>query len=116
MSIFEELNAIFDNLNIPVQTAEFTDMPPPESYSVLTPVSDDFDFYAGDKPLVEINAVRITILTKHNYTAIVRKITNELLKNEFDITQRRYVSLDVETKYHQYAIDCEKYYNFEPED
>ena len=49
MSLLSELNTLLDTLNIPVETGVFTGKVP-ETYVVITPLTDTFALYAGDCP------------------------------------------------------------------
>lgn len=49
MSLLSELNTIAGSYGIPVETGVFTD-PAPDTYLVLTPLSDTFDLHADDRP------------------------------------------------------------------
>lgn len=115
MSALSEISALITGLNIPVETGVFSD-PAPDTYTVLVPISDDFDLHADNEPGVDIQEVRISIFTKGSYTAIKNSITAALLEAGFTVTERRYIEYEPETGYHHYAVDAEKYYLYESED
>ena len=63
MSILSELNTLFETANIPVETGVFSGVPPDE-YMVLTPLTDTFAVYGDNRPLADINEVRISLFSK----------------------------------------------------
>ena len=113
MTILEELNTVISPLNVPIETGVFTGAVP-EAYIVLTPLSDEYDLHADNKPNSDIQECRISIFTKGNYTQIKKQILSALLNAEFTVTERRYLGLDTEVGYHGYSIDVQK--NYEVED
>lgn len=112
MSILSELNALFETINIPVETGAFSGVPPDE-YLVLTPLSDTFAVFGDNKPLADINEVRISLFSKNNYLQRKNQLARMLLQADFVITDRRYVGHEDDTGYHHYAIDVAKYYELE---
>ena len=112
MSILSELNALFEAANIPVETGVFSGVPPDE-YLVLTPLSDTFAVFGDNKPLADINEVRISLLSKNNYLQRKNQLVRILLQADFVITDRRYIGHEDDTGYHHYAIDVAKNYELE---
>ena len=112
MTILEELNDLLSNLGIPVETGEFSDSAP-DTYSVLTPLTDRFEVYGDNLPLIDVNEVRISLFTKGNYLETKRQITKALLQAEFTITDRLFVGFEKDTKYFHLAIDVAKHYEIE---
>ena len=112
MSILSELNALFETANIPVETGVFSGVPPDE-YLVLTPLTDTFAVFGDNKPLVDINEVRISLFSKNNYLQRKNQLVRILLQADFVITDRRYIGHEDDTGYHHYAIDVAKYYELE---
>ena len=112
MSIFEELTALLANVPIPVEVGVFSGVPPDE-YCVLTPMTDDFAFFADNLPMVDVSEVRISLFSKGNYLKRKRQIVSALLLAGFTITDRRYVAHEDDTGYHHAAIDVAKHYPFE---
>ena len=53
MSILEDLNLLLATKGVPVETGIFSDEAP-ESYVVITPLSDTFDLHADNAPGVDI--------------------------------------------------------------
>jgi hypothetical protein len=112
MSILSELNTLFEAANIPVETGVFSGVPPDE-YLVLTPLTDTFAVYGDNKPLADINEVRISLFSKNNYLQRKNQLVRMLLQADFVITDRRYIGHEDDTGYHHYAIDVAKYYELE---
>ncbi|EKR9290978.1 hypothetical protein P9696_000376 [Enterococcus faecalis] len=112
MTILEELSDLLSNLGIPVETGEFSDSAP-DIYSVLTPLTDRFEVYGDNLPLIDVNEVRISLFTKGNYLETKRQITQALLQADFTITDRLFVGFEKDTKYFHLAIDVAKHYEME---
>ena len=112
MSILSELNTLFEAANIPVETGVFSGVPPDE-YLVLTPLTDTFAVYGDNRPLADINEVRISLFSKNNYLQRKNQLVRMLLQADFVITDRRYIGHEDDTGYHHYAIDVAKYYELE---
>jgi len=112
MSILSELNALFETINIPVETGVFSGVPPDE-YLVLTPLTDTFTVFGDNKPLADINEVRVSLFSKNNYLQRKNQLVGILLQADFVITDRRYIGHEDDTGYHHYAIDVAKYYELE---
>jgi len=112
MSILSELNTLFETANIPVETGVFSGVPPDE-YMVLTPLTDTFVVFGDNKPLADINEVRISLFSKNNYLQRKNQLVRMLLQADFVITDRRYIGHEDDTGYHHYAIDVAKYYELE---
>ena len=112
MSIVSELNALFETANIPVETGVFSGVPPDE-YLVLTPLNDTFAVFGDNKPLADINEVRVSLFSKNNYLQRKNQLVRILLQADFVITDRRYIGHEDDTGYHHYAIDVAKYYELE---
>ena len=112
MTILEELNDLLSNLGIPVETGEFSDSAP-DTYSVLTPLSDRFEIFGDNLPLIDINEVRISLFIKGRYLETKRQITQALLQADFTITDRLFVGFEKDTRYFHLAIDVAKHYEME---
>ena len=112
MSVLSELNVLFETINIPVETGIFSGVPPDE-YLVLTPLIDSFAVFGDNKPLADINEVRISLFSKNNYLLRKNQLVRMLLQADFVITDRRYIGHEDDTGYHHYAIDVAKYYELE---
>ena len=112
MSILTELNTLFETANIPVETGVFSGVPPDE-YLVLTPLTDTFAVYGDNRPLADINEVRISLFSKNNYLQRKNQLVRMLLQADFVITDRRYIGHEDDTGYHHSAIDVAKEYETE---
>lgn len=111
MSILTELNTLLFPL-VSVETGVFSDAPP-DSYAVLTPLTDTFDLFTDDKPRHETQEVRISLFNQGNYLSLKNQITHTLLQADFTITERRYLGHEDTTGFHHYAIDVAKHYELE---
>jgi len=112
MSILSELNALFETANIPVETGVFSGVPTDE-YLVLTHLTDTFAVFGDNKPLADINEVRVSLFSKNNYLQRKNQLVRILLQADCVITDRRYIGHEDDTGYHHYAIDVAKYYELE---
>ena len=111
MSLLTELNAILPPL-LPVETGVFSDTPP-DRYAVVTPLADAFNLHADNQPRVDIQAARISLFDKGNYTKMKNQIICAVLSAEMTITDRRYIGHEDDTGFHHYAIDVAKHYEME---
>ena len=112
MSLLSELNTLLDALNIPVETGVFTGKAP-ETYVVITPLSDSFALHADDHPGMEVQEARLSLFSQANYRPFKRAIERALLTGVIIITDRHYVGHEDDTGYHHYAIDVAKHYVWE---
>ena len=112
MSLLSELNTIAGGCGIPVETGVFTD-PAPDTYLVLTPLSDSFDLHADDRPGINTQEVRLSLFTKGSYTKLKNRLVRTFFGADFYITDRRYIGHEDDTGYHHYAIDVAKSYTWE---
>lgn len=112
MSSLSELNAIAESCGVPVETGVFSDAAP-DTYLVLTPLSDTFDLHADNQPCVDIQEVRLSLFTKGSYTKLKNRLVRTLLSADFYITDRRYIGYEPDIGYHHYAIDVAKSYVWE---
>lgn len=110
--ILEEINQLLDELEIPVESGVFSEVPL-DQYCVLTPLVDEFDVFANNKPTIDIQEVRISFFSKGNYLKVKNKIIKALLKSNFTITGRTYLGFEEETNYYHVAIDVAKHYEME---
>ena len=111
MSILKDVKDILDGLNIPNETIKWSGKEL-DTYVVLTPLSYDYEF-ADNKPIEDIQEVRISLFMKSNFNELTRKIVNALLEKDLTITSRKYIDFEEDTFYYHYAIDVEKNYNME---
>ena len=112
MSLLSELNTIVGGCGIQVETGVFSD-PAPDTYLVLTPLSDSFDIHADNRPSVDVQEVRLSLFCKENYTKIKNRLVKAALNADMTITDRRYIGFETDTGYHHYAIDVAKSYVWE---
>ncbi len=112
MSLLSELNTIAGSYGIPVETGVFTD-PAPDTYLVLTPLSDTFDLHADDRPGIDTQEVRLSLFCRENYMKIKNTLARALLAADVTVTDRRYIGHEDDTGYHHYAIDVAKSYAWE---
>ena len=112
MSLLSDLNTLLDTLSIPVETGAFTGKAP-ETYVVITPLTDTFALYAGDCPQYEVQEARLSLFSQGNYHPFKRQIEKALLGAGITITDRRYIGHEDDTGYHHFAIDAAKHYELE---
>ena len=112
MSLLKELTALLDTLGIPAETGVFKGKAP-DTYVVITPLSDTFDGYADNRPLREVQEARLSLFSKQNYRACVSRIVKALLDADITVTDRRYLGYEEESGYHHYAVDAAKHYELE---
>lgn len=114
MTLLEILNSVLPDA-LPIETGVFSDTPP-DTYAVLTPLSDTFEVHADNLPTAEVQEVRVSLFCKGNYTQLKNGIVKELLKAGLTITDRRYISHDDTTGHHNYCIDVAKEYDYDLEE
>ena len=112
MSLLSELNTIAESCGVPVETGIFSDVAP-DTYLVLTPLSDSFDLHADNQPSIDVQEVRLSLFCKENYTKIKNQLVKAVLNADMTITDRRYIGFEAETGYHHYAIDVAQIYELE---
>ncbi|MBR1810982.1 MAG: hypothetical protein IJ766_04940 [Clostridia bacterium] len=106
-----ELNELLSPI-LPVETGVFSKLPP-ETYAVLTPLVDTDDLFGDNRPDYEIQEVRISLYTRHNYIKLKNRIVKLLYDAEFCITEKRYIEHEDDTGYYHYAIDVAKQFEME---
>ena len=112
MSLLAELNALAEDIGIPVETGVFTGTAPDE-YLVLTPLADSFALFADNKPQYDVQEVRISLYARGSYMERKDQIVRALLAVDIGITDRRFISHEDDTGYFHYAIDVAKSYEME---
>jgi hypothetical protein len=115
MSILEDLNAVCSELNVPVETGIFSDEAP-DTYIVITPLSDVFDLHADNAPGVDVQEARLSLYMKGSYTALKNRLVRLLLREDFTITGRMYNGYETDTGYHHYTVDAARHYEYETEE
>lgn len=111
MNALNELISLLSPI-IPVETINFTHTAPSE-YAVLVPLIDEDVCFCNDSPGYEMQEVRISIFTKHNYVKLKNRIVRVLRNADFTITEKRYIDHEDDTGYYHYAIDTAKLYETE---
>ena len=112
MSLLSELNTIAESCGVSVETGIFSDAAP-DTYLVLTPLSDGFDLHADDRPDIDTQEVRLSLFCRENYMRIKNTLVRALLAADVTVTDRRYIGHEDDTGYHHYAIDVAKSYVWE---
>ena len=112
MSLLSELNTIAGGCGVPVETGIFSGAAP-DTYLVLTPLSDSFDLHADNQPNIDVQEVRLSLFCRENYTKIKNRLVKAVLNADMTITDRRYIGFETDTGYHHYAIDVAKSYTWE---
>lgn len=115
MSLLAELNTLLEPTGLPVETGVFSDAAP-DSYLVLTPLSDSFEMFADNKPHFETQEIRLSLFSKGSYIRHRNSIVRALLDGDYTITDRRYIGWDDTSGYHQYAIDIQKDYELKEDE
>ena len=115
MSILEKLTSLLMQGGFPVETGIFSEEAP-DTYIVITPLSDTFDLHADNEPGVDIQEARISLFTKGSYTAMKNNIVRMLLREDFTITDRLYNGYETGTGYHHYTVDVARFYEYEMEE
>ncbi len=111
LSILSELKQIAQRLAIPVQTGSFQKKPP-ETFLVLTPLTETFPEHADDEPQFTQPEVRLSLYSKGSYTSLADTLVRRLLQADFTVTNRQYIEYETDTGYHHYEIDATKAYPF----
>jgi hypothetical protein len=111
MSILAEIETILAALGVPSETGVFS-AKSPDTYAVVTPLYDDFPLYGDDRPLIQLQAARVSLFTQKNYRRLAAELTSALLDADLCVTDRRYIGHENDTGYHHYAIDTENYYSW----
>ena len=112
MSLLSEMNTIAESCGVQVETCVFSDAAP-DTYLVLTPLSDTFDLHADNRPGIDVQEVRLSLFCRENYTKIKNRLVKAALNADMTITDRRYIGFETDTGYHHYAIDVAKSYTWE---
>lgn len=112
MSLLSDLQIIAEHCGVPVETGVFSGKAP-DTYLVLTPMSDGFELHADNTPGCETQEARLSLYSKGSYTKVKNAIVRTLLGADFYITDRRYIGFETDTGYHHYAIDVAKIYDLE---
>jgi len=112
VSLLSEIHDILRPVGIPVETGVFSDKAPDE-YIVVVPLTENYDYFADNQPVVDIHEARISIFTKGNYLSIKNAVVKAFLVAEFTVTNRQYIGYEADTGYHHYIVDVANYYETE---
>lgn len=112
MSILADIKQVVTSCGLKVETGVFKGKPPNE-YVVVTPMRDSFGIYADNLPQYDVEEARLSLFVKGNYTGHKKKLRKMLRKEEFSITDGRYLGCESDTGFHHYAIDVAKHYEME---
>lgn len=112
MSLLSELNTLLADCGISVETGILSDKAP-DSYLVITPLTETFELHADNTPGCETQEARLSLYSKGSYTKVKNAIVRTLLGADFYITDRRYIGFETDTGYHHYAIDVAQIYELE---
>ena len=112
MSLLSDLQTMVESCGVSVETGVFSGKAP-DTYLVITPLSDSFELHADNAPGCETQEARLSLFTKGSYTKLKNALVRTLLGADFYITDRRYIGFETETGYHHYAIDVAQIYELE---
>ena len=84
MSLLSDLQTIAEHCGVPVETGVFSGKAP-ETYLVITPLSDNFELHADNAPGCETQEARLSIFTKGSYTKLKNALVRALLGADFYI-------------------------------
>jgi hypothetical protein len=108
MNILTELTALLQGLGLRVETSTFTE-PPPETYTVITPMADTFDLFADNMPGIDVQEARVSLFCKSNYLSHKEAITRAVINAGFTITARQFIEKEADTGIFHWALDAAHY-------
>lgn len=114
MSLLSDIQTTLALLNIPIETGVFEGKAP-DTYMVVTPLTDTFDLHADNKPGVDVQEARISLYSKMNYQTVKNAVVRSLLSAGLTITARQYIGYETDTGYHHYNIDVSQFYEIQEE-
>lgn len=112
MSLLGDIQTLLLPLDIPIETGVFTNAAP-DTYLVVTPMTDVFENYADDQPQYDVQEARVSLFSKGNYQQQKRQIISAFLAAGYTVTMRSYIGYEADTGYHHYNIDVAHYYETE---
>ena len=115
MNILTELSAILTTDGVPFETGAYSGKAPDE-YVVIIPLADRFELFADNQSQTEVQEARLSLYCKNNFLRLRNRLCKALLESEFTITDRRYIGYESDTKYHHYAIEMAKEYQYEEDE
>ncbi len=69
MSLLSDLQALVEHCGVSVETGVFSGKAP-DTYLVITPLSDSFELHADNTPGCEMQEARLSLFTKGSYTKL----------------------------------------------
>ena len=69
MSLLSDLQTIAKHCGVPLETGVFSGKAP-DTYLVVTPLSDNFELHADNAPGCETQEARLSLFTKGSYTKL----------------------------------------------
>ena len=69
MSLLSDLQTIVESCGVSVETGVFSGKAP-DTYLVITPLSDSFELHADNTPGCETQEARLSLFTKGSYTKL----------------------------------------------
>ena len=112
MSLLSDLQNLAESCGVSVDTGVLSGKAP-DTYLVITPLSDSFELHADNAPGCETQEARLSLFTKGSDTKLKNALVRALLDADFYITDRRYIGFEAKTGYHHYAIDVAQIYELE---
>lgn len=112
MNILKDLQTVLAPVGVPVETGIFTNEAP-DRYLVVVPLIDEFENYADDMPLADIQEARISVFAKQNYQQLKNQIVRAVLASGMTVTARQFIEYETDTGYYHYNIDVAHCYEVE---
>ena len=112
MNILAELTETLMELDVPFETGHYSGTVPDE-YVVIVPIADQLALFADNRPQGETQEAQLAIYSKGNFIRLRNRLTTALLKEDFTITDRRYIGFEEDTAFHHYIVNIEKNYELE---
>lgn len=107
--LLERIRAVADQLGVSFEVGLSRQTPPPDTYLVATPLSDELTVFADNTPGIEIEEARISLFTKTNYLGLRNQLTRALIDAGLTVTARRYIGYEADTGFHHYSIDVSSF-------
>lgn len=107
--LLERIRAVADQLGVSFEVGLSRQTPPPDTYLVATPLSDELTVFADNTPGTEIEEARISLFTKTNYLGLRNQLTRALIDAGLTVTARRYIGYEADTGFHHYSIDVSSF-------
>ena len=107
--LLERIRAVADQLGVSFEVGLSRQTPPPDTYLVATPLSDELTVFADNTPGIEIEEARISLFTKTYYLGLRNQLTRALIDAGLTVTARRYIGYEADTGFHHYSIDVSSF-------